>query len=52
MVNEEIINKYFDKLEMELQSLPPKRTFNYDETNRSDNLGRQKNNNETRNEIP
>lgn len=38
-VGRESINKYFDKLEIELKDVPPSHIFNYDETNMADDPG-------------
>ena len=39
LVNEEVINKYFDHLENSLEDIPTINIFNYDETNITDDPG-------------
>ena len=39
LVNEEVINKYFDHLENSLEDIPTINVFNYDETNITDDPG-------------
>ena len=39
LVNEEVINKYFDHLENSLEVIPTINIFNYDETNITDDPG-------------
>lgn len=42
MVNEDIINEYFDKLEVTMSGVAPNIILNYDETNITDDPGQKK----------
>ena len=39
LVNSDVINSYFDNLEVELRGIPPENIFNYDEMNITDDPG-------------
>ena len=38
-VNAEVVNKYFDSLEIEIEGIPPENIYNYNETNVTDYPG-------------